>query len=310
MADTTSTSSDRSKAIRGTDVILRIQYYGSNGAEADPSGTPYIKITDSNGNVQVTSTQTGVVREDVGLYAYTYSIQTGAAEGLWEDEWVAEVEEVSIVNSFSFLVMDSSDLSDSTGTIRLGDDVNFDFSVEELKGINILMKYLKCRLRSDGRKPKRDEYGAYVTDGYGSILYEECNVFSDEILACFLCSALSEFNMVPYFTSYTFADPLIKTLFSAAVVEGAYVIALASQALVEKGRDFTVSDGGISYQPPQLGDFLSSQYNNFLSNYRERLKFIKNNIRPGPQGFGTFTNLASGAPAFTRLRHLRSRRII
>ena len=49
---------------------------------------------------------------------------------------------------------------------------------------------------------------------------------------------LSEFNMVPFFTAYTFADPLIKTLFSSAIVEGAYVIALASQSLVEKGRDF------------------------------------------------------------------------
>ena len=88
------------------------------------------------------------------------------------------------------------------------------------------------------------------------------------------------------------------------------IMAMASQSLVEKGRDFTVSDGGISYQPPQLGDFLASQYNNWLSNYRERLKFIKNNIRPGPQAFGTFTNLASGAPAVNRLRHLRSRRII
>ena len=82
------------------------------------------------------------------------------------------------------------------------------------------------------------------------------------------------------------------------------------QALVEKGRDFTISDGGISYQPPQLGDFLSTQYNNFLSSYRERLKFIKNNIRPGPQGFGTYTNLSSGAPAFARLRHLRARRVL
>ena len=111
--------------------------------------------------------------------------------------------------------MDSDDLSEVTGTVRLGDDVNFDFSEEELKGVNILLKYLKCRLRSDGRKPKRDKFGAFVLDGYGSIVYEECNVFSDEILACFLCSALSEFNMIPFFTSYTFADPVIKTLFSA-----------------------------------------------------------------------------------------------
>jgi len=310
MTTTTSTSSDRSKAIRGTTVILKIQYYGADGQTTDPDQTPYIKITDSNGNLQVESTTTGVTRVDTGLYSYEYDVQTDTAEGLWEDEWSTTINSVTIINNFSFLVMDSGDLTEATGAVRLGDDVNFDFSQEELAGLNILMKYLKARLRSEGRKPKRDEYGAFVLDGYGSIVYEECNVFSDEILACFLCSALSEFNMIPFFTAYSFADSIIKTLFSSAIVEGAYVFALASQSLIEKGRDFTISDGGVSYQPPQLGDFLSAQYNNWLSNYRERLKFIKNNIRPGPQGFGTFTNLASGAPAFVRLRHLRSRRII
>jgi len=198
----------------------------------------------------------------------------------------------------------------STGTIMLGDDVEFDFSDAELVGLNILLTYLKARVRSDGKKPVRDEYGAFVYDGYGELVLEDCNVFSDEVLACFLCSALSEFNMIPFFTSYSFADEIIYKTFSHAIVEGATILALSSQALVEKGRDFTISDGGISYQPPTLGDFLGTTYNNFLSSYRERLKFIKNSIRPGPTSFGTYTNLSSGAPAFTRLRHLRSRRIV
>ncbi len=303
-------TSDRSQAFRGTTVRLKIQYFGENGQPTDADATPEIKITDSAGQVQVKLTSSGVVREGVGLYYYDYSIGTSVAEGLYEDQWSAEIDSYSIQNFFSFLVLDEGDLSEATGSVKLGEDVNFDFSEEELIGINILLKYLRARLRSNGRKPKRDSFGAFVLDGYGNKIYEECNVFSDEILVTFLCSSLSEFNMIPFFTSFSFADDVIRKLFSHAIVEGAYILALASQSLVEKGRDFTVSDGGISYQPPQLGDFLSSQYNNFLSNYRERLKFIKNNIRPGPQGFGTFTNLTSGAPAFTRLRHLRARRII
>ena len=207
-------------------------------------------------------------------------------------------------------MLDEGDLSDSTGSVKLGDQVDFDFSDEELNGVNILLKYLKSRLRSTGRKPVRDQYGAMVKDADGIITYEECNVFSDEILVCFLCQALSEFNMVPFFTTYSFHHSDITTTFSSLIVEGAYIVALASQALIEKGRDFTISDGGISYQPPQLGDFLSSQYNNWLSTYRDRLKFIKNNIRPGPQGFGTFTNLTSGATSIKRLRHLKERKIV
>jgi len=192
----------------------------------------------------------------------------------------------------------------------IGDEVDFDFSSGEIKGVNILLKYLKARLRSDGKKPKRDEYGSFITDGYGELVMEECNVFSDEILVCFLCSALSEFNMIPFFTSFLFSDEIIHKTFSNAIVEGAYILALSSQALVEKGRDFTISDGGISYQPPALGDFIQSHHQAFLTSYRERLKFIKNSIRPNPVSFGTFTNLSSGAPAFVRLRHLRSRKII
>lgn len=305
-----STSTDRSRALRGSTVELKIQYYDGSGEPTNADSTPQIQITDANGNVALETTSEGVKRIGTGLYVYYFDVQSDTVEGLWEDLWSAEIGGVSLNNYFSFLVLDDTDLTDVAGSVKLGDDVEFDFSQEELKGVNILLKYLKSRLRSEGRKPKRDEFGAFITDGYGSLVYEECNVFSDEIMACFLCSSLSEFNMVPFFTSFTFADPVIQTLFSAVIVEGAYVFAIASQSLVEKGRDFTISDGGVSYQPPALGDFLNSHYGTWLTSHRERLKFIKNNIRPGPQGFGTFTNLASGAPAFTRLRHLRSRRII
>ena len=98
--------------------------------------------------------------------------------------------------------------------IALGDDVEFDFSEGELEGVNTLMKFLKCRLRSNGQKPSRDEYGAFIVDGYGELVMEDCNVFDDETLACFLCQALSEFNMVPFFTAYTFSDNIIYKTFT------------------------------------------------------------------------------------------------
>ena len=300
----------RSRAIVGERVVLKIQYYDSDGIATDPDSTPEVRINNPRGETVIKRTSIGVTRDDVGLFSFYYDVQSDSILGLWEDSWETTIKGVQLINNFSFLVLDSQNFSAVEGSIALGDDVNFDFSEEELVGINILLKYLKCRLRSEGKKPKRDQFGSFIQDAYGEILYEDCDVFSDEILACFLCQALSEFNMIPFFTGYTFADPLIKTLFSASIVEGAYVFALASQSLVEKGRDFSISDGGVSYQPPQLGDFLNSHYGTWLNNYRERLKFIKNNIRPGPVGFGTFTNLSSGAPAFTRLRHLRSRRII
>ncbi|MAG24541.1 hypothetical protein CMI47_03080 [Candidatus Pacearchaeota archaeon] len=301
-------ANNRNKAIRGEDVELSIQYYGPDGLAANADATPELKITDPDGATILATTSTGVSKSDTGLYVYTYSVSSTADKGLWTDTWTADVDGVTLSNEFKFLTTDEA--SAVAGTATLGDDVEFDFSESELTGLNILLKILKAKLRSDGQKPSRDEYGAFITDGYGELVMEDCNVFSDELLACFLCSALSEFNMIPFFTAYTFADEIIYKTFSAAITEGAHIVALASQSMVEKGRDFQISDGGISYQPPALGDFLQSQYQAFLTSYRERLKFIKNSIRPGPASFGTFTNLSSGAPAFVRLRHLRSRRII
>jgi hypothetical protein len=301
-------ANNRNKAIRGEDVELSIQYFGPDGLAMNADSTPEIKITDPDGNVIVSATSTGVSKSDTGLYVYTYSVSDSADKGLWTDVWTTTVDSVSLSNEFKFLTTDEA--SAVAGAAVLGDEVDFDFSEAELTGLNVLLKFLKARLRSDGSKPSRDEYGAFITDGYGELVTEECNVFSDELLACFLCSALSEFNMVPFFTSYTFADEIMYKTFGHAITEGAYILALASQSMVEKGRDFTISDGGISYQPPALGDFLATHYSAFMTSYRERLKFIKNCIRPSPASFGTFTNLSSGAPAFVRLRHLRSRRII
>lgn len=301
-------SNTRSKAIRGEDVVLSIQYYGTDGMESSADSAPSIEIRDEDGNIIVAETTDGVEESTTGLYEYTYSVDSDSDKGLWADTWTATIDGVELSTDLSFLVTD--EVSSEAGTIRIGDDVTFDYSESEIEGINILLYYIKARLRSSGVKPIRDEFGAYQYDSYGNLQTEECNVFSDDILVCFLSQALSEFNMVPFFTAYTFGDDVIKTLFPHAIVEGAYVIALASQALVEKGRDFTISDGGLSYQPPQLGDFLQSHYGTWLSAYRERLKFIKNSIRPGPVGYGTYTNLTSTNPAFTRLRHLRGRRIV
>lgn len=297
----------RNKAIRGQDVVLSIQYYGIDGLPSNADSTPEVTIKDLRGTNVIGPTSLGVSRVDTGLYQYTYSVPKLADKGNWSDTWSTSVSGINVQNVFQFLIVDEA--SSTAGTIRLGDDVAFDFNEAELQGINTLLKFLKARLRSDGKKPLRDQFGAIVYDAYGDIVTEECNVFSDDLLVCFLCQALSEFNMVPFFTGFLFSDEVIYKLFAAAIVEGAYVFAVASQALVEKGRDFTISDGGLSYQPPMLGDFLQSHYGTWLTSYRERLKFIKNSIRPGPRSFGTYSNLSSGSPAFSRLRHVRQRQV-
>lgn len=299
-------SNTRAKAIRSEDVVLSIQYYGTDGLASNADATPEITIKDLQGTTVIGPTSIGVSRADIGLYTYTYSVPTLADKGNWADSWSALVGGISVQNVFQFLVVDEA--SSTAGTIRLGDDVAFDFNDAEILGVNTLLKFLKARLRNNGKKPLRDQFGAMMYDSYGDIITEECNVFADDLLVCFLCQALSEFNMVPFFTSFQFSDQVIYKLFAAAIVEGAYVFALASQALLEKGREFQVTDGGIGYQPPVLADFIQSQYGTWLTSYRERLKFMKNSIRPGPVSYSTYS--LGSSPAFARLRHLRQRKIL
>jgi len=303
----------RDSAVQGQEVALQIQYFDVCGDKVMADDTPSVQISDLDGNIILASTNENVDHLGDGLYQYIYRVDPLGDAGLWTDDWNAVIDESPLSTSFIFTVISpSTGLSANTGPgkVSLADDVVFDFSPEEIVGVNILLKYLKSRLRSTGKKPVRDINGSYVLDDAGEIVTEACNVFEDEILICFLLQALHELNSTPFFTAYLFSDDLIKTTLSQLVVEGSFIFAIASQSLVEKGREFQISDGGVSYQPPQLADFLSSTYGTWLSSYREKLKFVKNSIRPGPRGYGTHTNLGGSSPAYTRLRHLRARRIV
>ena len=60
-------ANNRNQAIRGEAVELSIQYYGVDGLPRDADATPEIQITDINGDIVVTTTSAGVIKEDKGL---------------------------------------------------------------------------------------------------------------------------------------------------------------------------------------------------------------------------------------------------
>ena len=122
-------------------------------------------------------------------------------------------------------------------------------------------------------------------------------------------NSLSSFNQIPHFTRFTFADPQIYVIFADVIIQGAVLLALAAQALIERGREFTLNDNGVTYQPPQISELLNTEYTTQLANYTEKLKVIKCNLKPHPLGLGSF-RCNSVAPAFMRLRHLREHQII
>lgn len=291
--------------IRGRQVELYVRFVDAAGNPVNADSTPKVEIIDYNGTSRRGLSNRGIsLADDPGLYLFNYEIPLSGPDGYWNDRWVAVIGGEEVENTFEFQVLEGgSATATEFPKHEPGDDVEFCFTKEEIYGINLLMKVLKKRLKSDGvrRVPDPDDPSRYIE--------EPCPVFKDSELICFLVNGLSEFNQYPHFTNFTFADAQIQGIFLDIVVQGALILALAAQALIEKGREFSITDNGVTYQPAAISDILSSQYSAQLQDYKEKLKMIKASLKPGPLGLGTFRVTAVN-PNFLRLRHLRERQII
>jgi len=137
-------------------------------------------------------------------------------------------------------------------------------NLEKLKG------YLRDRLSSRCKKQS--------IDANQNVVYIDSDIYSDETLENFLALSLSDFNQIPRFTNYTFDQDSFVERFAAILVEGATLYALASQALLERGREFTYENGGVMLQPPNVAEMLNTQYSLVLNIYWEKLKMIKSHV--------------------------------
>lgn len=293
----------RGELVEPTDTVnLTVQFYDGFGNPANTTSFPQISIVQPSGLVALQPTSAGVSQIDVGKYLYQFVAPFNGPFGVWNDVWQGNVNGVINTNTLSFII-EHTDLPaiNSDGYVHLGDDPGFNYSQVAIKNINKIMKSLKARLNNDGK--------AKSTDAYGNVIYVDCKVFSDEMLTTFIATAITDFNQVPYFTFFTFDDTLFIEQFMDILVEGATLSALASQALIERGREFQITDNGVNFNPPSVAEMLQTQYNTLLTNYYDKLKYIKNSMRPAPRGLGTLRPLATN-PQFLRLRHLRARQII
>lgn len=291
--------------IRGRTVDLYVQFVDSAGnpVNADDFYTPQVEIHDAAGTRQraLSNLGVGLSKGETGLYHLNYQIPENSVDGYWLHRWVARIGGEDVENTFEFLVLAAGDVFDSCEPVfSPGDVPEWEFTKEEVHGINILLKMVKCRVKNDGTRKVRDG------DQYVDI---PCSIFTDAELICFLVNSLSSFNQYPHFTQFTFADPQIYELFAEIIVQGAVLLALAAQALIERGKEFSITDNGVTYQPPQVSDMLNTQYSTQLTDYKEKLKHIKTSLKPDPRGLGTF-RVTAISPNFLRLRHLRERQII
>jgi hypothetical protein len=288
------------QVIVGKTVVLEIDVRDARGNSIDPDSQPRVSIIDSHGVIRRAMSNIDVVRIQEGRFRFAYAVPLAGPTGIWIDHWQAVVNGFTTDARLNFIVLTASADIEVSGA-QIGDDCTTTYSNEEILGINCLLGALKARLKND--------LEIESLDAYGNTTYEACPVFTDEELVWFLNCSLSEFNQTPHFTDFTFDMEVIYKRFSYIIIEGAFILATAAQMLIEAGREFTISDNGITLNPPPLSSILNNELSVFVTRHTEMLKFIKNSIKPYPSGFGNFRALAI-SPNYARLRHLRQRRII
>lgn len=283
-------------------VQLTVQFTDPYGNPINLDSYPQVSIVSPSGLVISPPTSAGVMQLNVGQYQFNFTTPFDGPYGIWNDVWMGTYMGMSMSQTLEFVVV-HTDLPaiNTDGYAHLGDDPGYHYSQIAILNINKLMKTLRSRLNSSGLSKS--------TDTYGNVVYVDCDIFSVDMLTSFIANALTDFNQVPYFTFFTFEDTPILDNFHDIIVEGATLMALASQALIERGREFQITDNGVNFTPPTVSELLNTQYSTLLTNYYDKLKYIKNSMRPAPRGLGTLRPLATN-PQFLRLRHLRARQII
>jgi len=295
----------RGQLITPTDQVnLTVQFRDQQGQAINADSFPTVSIAQPNGSILLAPTTQGVAHTAVGQYSYLFTAGINPSFGIYNDIWSGIINGFTVQSTFSFLINNSDvpGAPNSDGYIQLGDDPGFNYSQIAILNINKLLKVLKGRLSSEGKIKS--------ADSYGNTVYITCDIFSTEMLVTFLGVALSEFNQIPYFTFFTFEDTAFIDQFLEIIVEGATLYALSSKALIERGREFDITDQGITFKPPTVSEMLNTQHAALLASYNDRLKYIKNSMRPFPMGLGVFGITSAVNPLVRRLRFLRERRII
>ena len=297
------TLKSRGQIIQPTDTVeLKAQFKGSDGLPADLDSFPSISIMEPSGNVLLYDTSIGVYRIDTGLYGYDFAVGLNPSIGVYSDLWSGTLDCFTVSGEFNFVVHNTQmPFVNTDGYVALGDDPGYCYSQNAIMNINKCIKLLKARLNSSGKSRS--------TDDFGNPIYIDCDIFDIDSLVAFLQLSLDMFNGIPYFTQFTFDDSEIIEFFRAEIVQGAVITALSSKALIERGREFNISDNGVSFVPPMMSELLNSQYGTELQNHFERIKIIKANMRPIPSGLGSLT-ITTRHPALARLRFLRARQFI
>ena len=297
------TIKERGEVIDVTDQVnLTVKFTDQYGRPVNTDSFPTISIVQPSGLVLLSPTSAGVQQFAPGNYSFVFTVPYNGPYGVFNDVWVGYINGFRVETTFSFIVNHSQVPSiNSDGKVHLGDDPGFHYSECATRNINKIIKALKARLNSSGKSKD--------ADAYGNTTYADCDIFTIANLTTFIATALSDFNQVPYTTFFTFDEDYFVDQYLEILVEGATMWALCSQDLLERGREFQLTDNGLNFNMPTVSELMNSQYTTLIAHYWEKLKYIKNSLRPHPKGLGVFGMTSSLNPAIRNQRHLRARRI-
>lgn len=136
---------------------------------------------------------------------------------------------------------------------------------------------------------------------------DACQIWDDGLMLQYLDQSLMDVNSHPMKTFYTMES--LPRDWISVVVLGGCVYALNSQGLIERARNFNISDQGIAYTPPALPEHMQALATFLDQKFQVAKEKIKANEKPMPMGLGT-TRVLAPNPTLARLRHLRAHRML
>lgn len=123
-------------------------------------------------------------------------------------------------------------------------------------------KFVRARL---------NDFGTVAKDEYGKDVYVD--IFSNEQITTYLEASLLRVNVLFKKGFLTLHEKEVFD-FADLIIQGAVITALASKALLERGREFAINDGVVSYAPPSVSATLMAQWEIESNDYRSKVNFL------------------------------------
>ncbi len=136
--------------------------------------------------------------------------------------------------------------------------------------VNYYVKLVRARLADDGDVKAKDNYGNEIS--------VKSQIYTDKQVLSYLEGSLQRLNvLLPKGLSFE-ATPVEVFELADLVVQGAVITALASRALLEKGRELAILDKGVEYCPPNISDTMMRQWEVEMVDYRSKIETVKSHF--------------------------------